>query len=100
MSGELHEVSEAIGELRTEVRIANEQRRETNRRLSDVAKQLEGLVSLTQRVNRIEPLVNEHEAAAQRSRGIHTAISTTGGVVGGVAGSGVIGYVARKLGWW
>ncbi len=100
MNGELHEVSEAIGELRAEVRVANEQCAETNRRLADVAEKLEGLVSLTVRVDRIEPLVDAHEAAAQRSRGVHTAISTTGGVVGGVAGSGMLGYVARKLGWW
>lgn len=96
MSGELHEVSEAIGELRAEVRKANEQRAETNRRLADVAKQLEGLVSLTERVNRIEPLVDQHEAAAQRGKGVTAAI----GALGGTGGAGVVGVIGKKLGWW
>lgn len=96
MNGELHEVSEAIGELRTEVRVANEQRRETNHRLAEVARQLEGLVSLTERVNRIEPLVDAHEAAVQRSKGMTATI----GALGGGGGAGVVGLVGKKLGWW
>jgi len=94
MNGELHEVSEAIGELRTEVRVANEQRRETNQRLAELARQLEGLVSLTERVNRIEPLVDAHEAAAQRGRGVTAAI----GAIGGTGGAGVVGVIGKKLG--
>ena len=96
MNGELHEVSEAIGELRIEVRVANEQRRETNQRLAEVARQLEGLVSLTERVNRIEPLVDQHEAAAQRGKGMTATI----GAIGGTGGAGVVGLIGKKLGWW
>lgn len=96
MNGELHEVSEAIGELRTEVRVANEQRAETNRRLKEVAEKLEGLVSLTVRVDRIEPLVDAHEAAAQRGKGMTATI----GAIGGTGGAGVVGLIGKKLGWW
>ena len=96
MNGELQDVSVAIGELRTEVRVAHEQLAETNRRLKEVAEKLEGLVSLTVRVDRIEPLVDAHEAAAQRGKGMTATI----GAIGGTGGAGVVGLIGKKLGWW
>lgn len=96
MTGSLDEISEAIGELRTEVRVANEHCAETNRRLKEVAEKLEGLVSLTVRVDRIEPLVDAHEAAAQRGKGMTATI----GAIGGTGGAGVVGLIGKKLGWW
>lgn len=96
MNGELHDVSEAIGELRTEVRLANEQRGETNRRLAEIAARLEGVAVLKERVDRIEPLVDAHEAARQRGKGMTATI----GALGGTGGAGVVGLVGKKLGWW
>lgn len=96
MNGELHEVSEAIGELRGEVREANAQRAETNRRLAEISAKLEGVAVLKGRVDRIEPLVDGLEAARQRGKGMTATI----GAIGGTGGAGVVGLIGKKLGWW
>jgi len=99
MSGELHEISAAIGELRGEVRAANAQRAEINRKLDSVVQKLDGLSPMVARLDRIEPMVDEHERVNQRAVGFHAAL----GIGGGVAGSGLVAgalALARKMGLW
>ena len=99
MSGELHEISAAIGELRGEVRAANAQRADINRKLDEVVRKLDGLAPMTARVDRMERLVDAHEQANQRAAGFHAAL----GIGGGVAGSGLLAgamALARKMGLW
>ena len=99
MSGELHEISAAIGELRGEVRAANAQRAEINRKLDAVVRKLDGLSPMVARLDRIEPMVDEHERVNQRAVGFHAAL----GIGGGVAGSGLVAgalALARKMGLW
>ena len=99
MAGELHEISAAIGELRGEVRAANAQRADTNRKLDEVVRKLDALAPMTQRVDRMERFVDAHEQANQRAVGFHAAL----GIGGGVAGSGLLAgamALARKMGLW
>lgn len=96
MSGSLDEISEAIGELRARVDQNGEQHKATNAKLDAVLARLTSLDVVVERLDRIEPLVDAHEAAAQRGKGMTATI----GAIGGTGGAGVVGLIGKKLGWW
>ena len=96
MSGDLHEVSLAIGRLQATVDGVKNGQEVLYAKLDDVHGRVMAAEKVHEVVRRIAPLVDQHEAAAQRSRGVHAALS----VGGGVAGSGVVGLIGKKLGWW
>ena len=75
MTGDLHEISAAIGGLRS---ITEEHSRQTERifvKLDELAGFLSPLPALIDRMNKIEPLVNSLEADRQRGKGILVGIA-------------------------
>lgn len=93
MTGKLDEISAAIGELRAD---AKNQRAATERvfdQLSKISGQLAGLNTLKETVDRIEPLVDNHERTHTTGRGILIGLSIASGTAGAA-----LTTLAKKLG--
>jgi len=79
MAQELHDISAAIGALRS---ITEEHTRQTERlfgKVDEMAAYLSPLPALIERVGKIEPLVDALEADRQRGKGILVGIALAGG---------------------
>lgn len=94
MAGELHEVSLAIGRLEAAVGGLRDDHRDVRAAVEQVDQRLANIESIKKTVDRIEPLVDQHEAATQRAAG-------RAGLIGAGAG-GIIAlvteFVKTKLG--
>lgn len=100
MTGELHETSAAIGELRAEVRASAEHRAELKRaidavgvKIDAVAAALTPLSGLQARVDALETEAVERSHARARAAGFIAGVSA----IGGVAGS-MLTWAAAKFG--
>lgn len=94
MAGDIDRVSQAIGKLEAH---AENQARATSRifeKLEEISGAVQGVSAVTERVDRLEPLVDRHERDRNAGRGLLVGLS----VGGGAAGGGIVVTLLRKLG--
>lgn len=72
---DIEQVSSAIGELRAEARNATDQRAMLGRKLDDIAKKLEVLPALAEKVQDHETHIEDYKRLKQRGFGILAGVS-------------------------
>ncbi len=100
MTGDLHETSAAIGELRAEMRASAEHRAELKHAIDAVGVKLDAMTAaltplsvLPARVDALEMEAAAHSNARARAAGFIAGVSA----IGGIAGS-VLTWAAAKFG--
>lgn len=95
MSGELHEISAAIGELRAEVRAGAQQREAMVRQLIEMNEKLAAVPQLAASMAEIKPKVEAHERMSNRGLGFLFGVSG----VSSIGGAGIWEAASRLFKW-
>ena len=93
MAGDFDQISAAIGELRAKAESQTRSSERIFRKLEEISESL-GVVNTTKEtVDRLEPLVDRHEASLRTGRGILIGVSLVSGTAGGFVAAAL-----KKLG--
>lgn len=101
MTGEIHEISAALGQLRAEAQQASASRRVLHEKLDGIAKSVGDIAKLVEvqkhRIDKVEPVVENLERMRNRGLGVLACIT----VVSGGVGAAVSQYIAKAIakGW-